>query len=146
MFFFLAKKTKSKKKRPHALKSTPDSDSKNFQVDSRLRLYNFENRLPTPRLRLVTFSRLPTHDSTLELLRFFKSRESASTPRSRPSLLKRQQLPKRVGAFYYMGLCPMIFGWKVAQRVYLILRKQSESYLRPSWKYLCWHIVHFSHF
>ena len=60
--------------------------------------------------------------------------------------LKRQQLPKRVGAFCYMGLCAMIFGWEVAQRVYLILRKQSESYLQPSWKYLCWHIVHFSHF
>ena len=37
--------------------------------------------------------------------------------------LKRQLFPKKVGPFCYVGLCAMIFGWEVAQRVYLSLRK-----------------------
>ena len=69
-------------------------------------------------------------------------------PKTRQKWPKRQQLPKKVGPFCYMGLCTMIFGWKVAQRVYLNLRKQSKSCLQSFWKYLCTgkHIVHFSHF
>ena len=60
--------------------------------------------------------------------------------------LKRQQLPKKVGPFCCMGLEVMIFGWEVAQWVYLSLRKQLDSYLQLSWKYSCKHIGHFSHF
>ena len=60
--------------------------------------------------------------------------------------LKRQQLPKKVGPFCCMGLEVIIFGWEVAQWVYLSLRKQLDSYLQVSWKYSCKHIGHFSHF
>ena len=36
--------------------------------------------------------------------------------------------------FWHIGLSTIIFGRQVASEVYMSLRKQSESYLQPSWK------------
>jgi len=61
-------------------------------------------------------------------------------------IAKKATIALKGEAFLLYGSCGHDIWWEVTQWVYLSLRKQSEWYLQFSWKYLCKHIGHFSHF